>query len=448
MSILRKAENSSRNRLDGSSTSLTISRICEMSEVLHIIEAVQLIGFFPCAYGYDPVLHPISSSDFALAIADYVEDSANTKRELLVGGPKQVTWKELGTIITREKGLKCITLPMVLFKTALLVASLLSFIFPAFDGWQLSMRLMMIPMTTNTANDKFAFVGKDTVETVLAVHSSRNVDENGWLHQRLFNLPAQNKSFVWLMPSPRRLSNVVWLAALCDGLSAFCNPSFISRMLNLNLQNNTIDGILVRCFGSVSIGIAMTTFLSLRVCNGLERGAEYSVGAGLFVHLLLLTVFNVIEGPIPLKHEVEMIVLAFTTLFLLAFLLLTTAKKRYCEVLFSSLTVCLGIVTFFKPHLLLSALFDATVENKTLQHARQVSIYYTGSGIQMIALLIGVDPANATGILCLVCCLCSAEMWLFAEVANVFHMSLVSILVNAAFPVWSGLLAALIFLQS
>lgn len=102
------------------------------------------------------------------------------------------------------------------------------------------------------------------------------------------------------------------------------------------------------------------------------------------------------------------------------------------------------MATYLKPYLILSALFDTVVENKTLQHSRQVSMYYVGSGIQMIALLIGADPAHAVGILCLVCCLFSADMWLFADVANVFHMSLASRRVNAMFPIWSGLLAALI----
>jgi hypothetical protein len=44
MSLLRRAEKSARDVLEGSSTSLTISRICEHSEILHLLEAVEMIG--------------------------------------------------------------------------------------------------------------------------------------------------------------------------------------------------------------------------------------------------------------------------------------------------------------------------------------------------------------------------------------------------------------------
>lgn len=44
MSLLRKAEKSARDVLKESSTSLTVSRICEHTEILHLLEAVEMIG--------------------------------------------------------------------------------------------------------------------------------------------------------------------------------------------------------------------------------------------------------------------------------------------------------------------------------------------------------------------------------------------------------------------
>jgi hypothetical protein len=59
MSLLRKAEKSARDVLEESSTSLTVSRICEHTEILHLLEAVEMIGqldymrtFFLCNHQY------------------------------------------------------------------------------------------------------------------------------------------------------------------------------------------------------------------------------------------------------------------------------------------------------------------------------------------------------------------------------------------------------------
>lgn len=56
MKIIKDTEQSARNRFESSSASssltLTISRICEMSEIGHLMESVSMLGFFPCACGY------------------------------------------------------------------------------------------------------------------------------------------------------------------------------------------------------------------------------------------------------------------------------------------------------------------------------------------------------------------------------------------------------------
>ena len=44
MSVLRQAESCANDILEGSSTYLTISRICEHSEIAHLLEAVDMIG--------------------------------------------------------------------------------------------------------------------------------------------------------------------------------------------------------------------------------------------------------------------------------------------------------------------------------------------------------------------------------------------------------------------
>lgn len=117
MKVVRNAEESAREVFDcpsNKSSQLTISRTCEMSEIGHLLEALRMIGFFPFAVGYNPLLHPISPRDFAAAVANYVEEEFIIKNELLVGGPRQIRWRELGQMISdaSKRKLRIIVLPL------------------------------------------------------------------------------------------------------------------------------------------------------------------------------------------------------------------------------------------------------------------------------------------------------------------------------------------------
>jgi hypothetical protein len=133
-------------------------------------------------------MHPISSNDFATAVADYAEDYTCNNKELLVGGPKQIRWRELGLLIAkRRNNVRLLTLPLQLFKLLLNFLSLLSILLPSLKGLASSMRLLMIPMTTNTSNEEFICVGSDTVEDLLN-NDHRNQEQvtDGWVHQKVF----------------------------------------------------------------------------------------------------------------------------------------------------------------------------------------------------------------------------------------------------------------------
>ena len=99
-----------------------------------------------------------------------------------------MTWKQLADMYST--GLKCITLPLALYRSALLFIGVLCTIFPSLKGLHLSTRLLMIPMTTNTANDKFISVGNGRMEDFLRDYSN---DDTGWVHQKIYGSPKKTK---------------------------------------------------------------------------------------------------------------------------------------------------------------------------------------------------------------------------------------------------------------
>ena len=184
MKVVRKAEESARKIFDcpsNKSSQLTISRICEMSEIGHLLEAVRMIGFFPCAVGYNPLLHPISPRDFAAAVANYVEEEFIIKKELLVGGPRRIRWRELGQMITdaSKRKLRIIVLPLFVYKLILYILGM----FPSLQGMYLCLKLVVIPMTTNTASGDFISVGSDDAQ--LYIQEQLETEGTTWVHSKV-----------------------------------------------------------------------------------------------------------------------------------------------------------------------------------------------------------------------------------------------------------------------
>jgi hypothetical protein len=378
-------------------------------------------------------MHPISSRDFATAVADYVEDCACANKELLVGGPNQVRWRELGLLIAKIRPVRLLTLPLKLFKPLLIFVSILSIITPSLKGLALSMRLLMIPMTTNTSNDDFICVGSDTVEDLLNDHLNREQTIDGWVHRKVFSKTKRNEASTNTIPSPKHLSNIVWIVAMCDGLTALCNPSFQSKMMSLNLES--INGILVRSFGIVSIGIATTVFSSLHLINDDRRPrVENVVWAGLLFDFA--SVIAMTTG----KYNAIMSLIAC----ILVRQLLALDDRMYFQGILSLLLTSFGLVNYFDPSMTLLALFGTDVDTKTQQHMRQIAIWYIGSGLHKIALLTGLKSDKAAGMICLVWSIFSIEQWRVVDMVKVFQMSSFSKSVNATFPIWSGILALLI----
>ena len=458
MSILKNAESSARQRFEGCDTSstLTISRICELSEILHIIESVEMIGFFPCASGCNPLLHPVSARDFATAIADFAEDETCTMSELMVGGPQRMTWRELGQSISRSSNdsLSLRTFPLIVYKALLLFLSVLSRIFPALRGLCLSLRMIMIPMTTNTANDSFICVGSDDVDSFIQGHVGKVGD--GWVHKKLFGSEYQEskggirKQLDKILPSRRTLAQMFGIFTGCDGAMALLKPGFQGWLLNLDVDGPTIDHFLVREFGIAASSIAVTSLLSLREGDK-DTVIRQSLGCGIVARFLLnalLLCFGDASNVAATSSNVRTWIFAlFNMLSVVALILLirNKANRMMGTKVLSFLTISVSLFHYFLAPTIIHDTFgmnDGALGDKTLQHFRQASVYDLGSGVQMLALSYGLEADSAAGVVCLVWFFCSIDLWLVAKVADVFEMSHTSRAINLMFPIWTSIISA------
>eukprot|EP00563_Minutocellus_polymorphus_P017887 CAMPEP_0197729746 /NCGR_PEP_ID=MMETSP1434-20131217/31831_1 /TAXON_ID=265543 /ORGANISM="Minutocellus polymorphus, Strain CCMP3303" /LENGTH=516 /DNA_ID=CAMNT_0043316459 /DNA_START=64 /DNA_END=1611 /DNA_ORIENTATION=+ len=367
MTIVREAEDRARELCGCSpdkSSQLTISRICEMSELGHLLEAARMIGFFPCAVGCNPLLHPISPRDFSIAVANYVEEEGFIKNDLLVGGPKQFRWRDLAkTTCEASRGnLRSLTLPLFVYRLALYILGML----PSMRGFYICLKLMVIPMTTNTASDRFLFVGSDSVEDYI----EKQLEAGGttWVHSKVFgqsDKTATRKSFIQrfvALPSTPSLARFVGFLATCDAAVALLKPAFEGNMQNLDVSAGTIDRHLVEAFGVAASAIAIVTLLSVKsdssACE--PRKSQNTILVG-FSGLLFLAAIAHFVCPSLIKYSFGTIV--------------------------------------------------EDLDDKTVQHARQISMQYVASAVQLLSLALGVRPERASGLVPLVWCLCSTYMW-------------------------------------
>mmetsp|Transcript_11160 Transcript_11160/g.22838 ORF Transcript_11160/g.22838 Transcript_11160/m.22838 type:complete len:609 (+) Transcript_11160:135-1961(+) len=461
MSILKNAESSARHRFEGCDTSstLTISRMCELSEILHIIESVEMIGFFPCASGCNPLLHPVSARDFATAIADFAEDEACTMSELLVGGPQRITWRALGQSISRSRQdrISLWTFPLFMYKTLIMFLSVLSRIFPALRGLCLSLRMIVIPMTANTANDSFIYIGSDDVDSFIQGQGGEVGD--GWVHKKVFGSDYQEskggirKQLDKLLPSRRTLAQIFGIFAGCDGAMALLKPGFQGWMLNLDVDGPTIDNFLVREFGIAASSIAVTSLLSLREGDK-DVVISQSLGCGIVARFMLNALFlycgdtsNVAATGSNVRTWIFAL---FNVMSVVALLLLirNEANRMMGTKILSFLTISVSLFHYFLAPTVMHDTFgvNGALDDKTLQHFRQASAYDLGSGVQMLALSYGLEADSAAGVVCLVWFLCSIDLSV-AKVAarigsSVFEMPFSARAINFMIPIWTSIISA------
>ena len=275
MKIRKDAEVSARKHFNSSvCSSLSITKIAEMSEIAHIKQSVELLGFIPICLGRNPCLHPISSGDFAIFICDFVDDQTMKDGLLLVGGPQQMTWRELGQKMrsSNEQSLPFITLPLLFYKILLLFLGFCSTLIPPVRGLYISLLLTSVPMTTNTANKDFIFVGDDKVESFLQSSST----DDKWVHKRVF---GEKKK----LPSIKSLAQVlVGLFTACDGIVALFKPSVVGMLQNINVSDPTVDRFILIVFGIAACSISAVIFLSL--AKGQETRA---ISTGITIQIAL-----------------------------------------------------------------------------------------------------------------------------------------------------------------
>ena len=434
MKIRRDAEVSARKHFNNSlvASSLSITKIAEMSEIAHIKQSVELLGFIPICWGHNPLLQPISSNDFGIFTGDYVDDI--TKNELLlVGGPQQMTWRELGQTIqsSSKQRLPFITLPLFFYKIIILVLGLCSTLIPPLRGLYISLLLTSVPMTINTANKDFKFVGDDTVESFLQSSST----DDKWVHKRVF---GEKK----ILRSIKSLAQVlVGLFTACDGIVALFKPSVVGMLQNINVSDPTVDRFILIVFGIAACSISAVTFSSLK--KGQETRA---IGKGIAIQIAL-SVWYFCIGDVARSVGIHMPVIYIYIMFCtLALLRLLVGYDMYPSTMLAVSTIIISLIHYLQPSIVQYSLDIDPVNlgDKTLQHIRQAFMYHLANGVQMLALACSVKPEKAVGMICLTWFICSMDFWFFKQVDEVFEMTQASRNINLTFPLWTGTLALIL----
>ena len=439
MKIRKDAEVSARNHFNSSvSSSLSITKIAEMSEIAHIEQSVELLGFIPICLGRNPLLHPISSDDFGIFIGDFVDDQTMKNGLLLVGGPHQMTWRELGQKIqssSKQQRLPFITLPLLFYKIIILVLGLCSSLIPPLRGLYISLLLTSVPMTTNTANKDFIFFGEDTVESFLQSYST---DE--WVHKRVFGEKSPS------LPSIKSLAQVlVGLFTACDGIVALFKPSVVGMLQNINVSDPTVDRFILIVFGIAACSISAVTFSSL--AKGQETRA---IGTGIAIQIAL-SVWYFCIGDVARSVGIHMPVIYIYIMFCtLALLRLLVGYDMYPSAMLAVSTIVISLVHYLQPSILQFSLSidPMDLEDKTLQHIRQASMYHLAGAIQMLALTCWMKSEKSVGMICLTWFICSMDFWFFKQVDEVFEMTQASRNINLTFPIWTGILALILLYPS
>jgi hypothetical protein len=152
-------------------TSLTVTRLSEMSEAGHLLEMAKFLHFWPYVVGFDPVMQPITASDYAVSIADFCKNDEKPA-EYLVGGPRVLRWRELGHVVSRvlKKELWHVPIPLFLLKAWVhLLGSLRSWV-PLLGTIADLLKIASVPMLSNTRSDDFATFGHCRMEDALTKH--------------------------------------------------------------------------------------------------------------------------------------------------------------------------------------------------------------------------------------------------------------------------------------
>ena len=357
----------------------------------------ELLKFYPVCIGHNPLLHPVCSRDFASYIDNYIEDETVCNTELLVGGPQRITWKELGQKmqLASKSFLPCVSLPLFCYKAILQLLGFFSSFIPSLKGIYITLLLLMIPMTTDTASKEFISVGTDTVEEYLQEHSKAGNTDAGWVRQRVFGSKTSESVFMSVLPSQICLSRIVACCSALDGIVALCKPEFVGHLQNIDVEGRTLDHYILIGFGIASLGIAVVT--SLSTCSWWERsvkGHGGTISAAASIQILLSVVHYLYPGTIQYSLGVD----------------------------------------------------PEALTDKTTQHIRQASSYFLAGGVQQLALSRGMRSGKAAGLVSLVWFLSSVDFWINRHVDEVFEMTTTSMKINLTFPIWTGTLALALLL--
>jgi len=433
MKIRKDAEVSARNHFNASvSSSLSITKIAEMSEIIHIKQSVELLGLIPICLGRNPCLHPISSGDFAIFIGDFVDDQTMKDGLLLVGGPQQMTWRELGQKMrsSNEQRLPFITLPLLFYKILLLFLGFCSTLIPPMRGLYISLLLTSVPMATNTANKDFIFVGEDTVESFIQSSST----DDKWVHKRVFGERSS-------LPSIKSLAQVlIGLFTACDGLVALFKPSVVGVLQNINVSDPTVDRFILIVFGIAACSISAVTFLSL--AKGQETRA---IGTGIAIQIALSVWYFCIGNEARAVGSCMPVIYTYIIICTLVLVRLMF-HDMYPSTILAVSTIVISLVHYLQPSKVQYSLDIDPVNlgDKTLQHIRQAFMYHLANGVQMLALACGMKPEKAVAMTSITWFICSMDFWFFKQVDEVFEMTQASRNINLTFPIWTGTLAIIL----
>jgi hypothetical protein len=451
MQVRKEAEKRAKERFDGGTSSLTISRINEMSEIGHMLEIAQMMGCWLCAYGYNPLLHPVTARDFAKAVADFCEDHSSDHRkceEFLVGGPRQITYKDLGRAISNvcEKPLIFVTLPLIVYRFLVWLLGFLGCVSPMLRGISYSLKVLGVAMTTNTANDKFIFVGSDTIDEYLREHAAPG--KLTWVQEKVFGPNYKENTLLdTMLPSPKNLARVFGFFAACDGLVALFKPNVVGLLQNVDVNGMTADRFLVLGTGVAATSIVVMTFISLQESN---KAVERAISASIVLRLLLNVLLWYV-GDFATVLDINLTMLhVFNSISVVALLTMMKNSSLLGAKVLSCMTAAIGLLHYMYPGVMAHSmgLFVTELSERTKQLSRQTSMYYLGNGIQMFALTCGIRPEKAVGLVSLTWFICSLDLHFVARISEVFDMSEASRAINMLFPVWAGLLSCGILWRS
>jgi hypothetical protein len=184
---IERAELTAKKIFDssGHSSSLTIFRLAEMSEIGHMMEIANMTRLWISIHGYNPRVRPISADDFGEYGAEWVTSVDNTRSEFCIDGPQDITHTELGRSISQALGKRLffLAIPLWIFQVLIQILHAKILILPGLEGIENVLILLGLGMTGNATSENHEITGKDRLDDFLFQHAL--AQDLSYVHDRI-----------------------------------------------------------------------------------------------------------------------------------------------------------------------------------------------------------------------------------------------------------------------